>query len=38
MSEKAIAIGSWNVAMGIPVHVGVVPPFREVPWWTVLPA
>ncbi len=25
MSEKAIAIGSWNVAMGIPVHVGVVP-------------
>ena len=26
MSEKAIAIGSWNVALGIPVHVGVVPP------------
>lgn len=26
MSEKAIAIGSWNVAMGLPVHVGVVPP------------
>ncbi len=26
MSEKAISIGSWNVAMGIPVHVGVVPP------------
>jgi carbon-monoxide dehydrogenase catalytic subunit len=26
MSEKAIAIGLWNVAMGFPVHVGVVPP------------
>ena len=26
MSEKAIAIGCWNVAMGLPVHVGVVPP------------
>ncbi|HZK25163.1 MAG TPA: anaerobic carbon-monoxide dehydrogenase catalytic subunit [Oscillospiraceae bacterium] len=26
MSEKAIAIGAWNVAMGLPVHVGVVPP------------
>lgn len=26
MSEKAVAIGSWNVAMGLPVHVGVVPP------------
>ncbi|BBB89843.1 MAG TPA: anaerobic carbon-monoxide dehydrogenase catalytic subunit [Methylomusa anaerophila] len=26
MSEKAIAIGSWNVALGNPVHVGVVPP------------
>jgi carbon-monoxide dehydrogenase catalytic subunit len=26
MSEKAISIGLWNVAMGLPVHVGVVPP------------
>ncbi len=26
MSEKAVAIGSWNVAMGIPVHIGVVAP------------
>ncbi|EEG78230.1 anaerobic carbon-monoxide dehydrogenase catalytic subunit [Dethiobacter alkaliphilus] len=26
MSEKAVAIGLWNVAMGLPVHVGVVPP------------
>lgn len=26
MSEKAVAIGCWNVAMGLPVHVGVVPP------------
>lgn len=26
MSEKAVSIGSWNVALGIPVHVGVVPP------------
>ncbi|WP_425060557.1 Carbon monoxide dehydrogenase/acetyl-CoA synthase subunit beta [Sporomusa carbonis] len=26
MSEKAVAIGSWNVALGNPVHVGVVVP------------
>lgn len=26
MSEKAVAIGSWNVAAGTPVHVGVVAP------------
>lgn len=26
MSEKAIAIGSWNVTMGVPVHVGTMPP------------
>jgi carbon-monoxide dehydrogenase catalytic subunit len=26
MSEKAVAIGSWCVSMGIPTHVGVVPP------------
>jgi len=26
MSEKAVAIGSWNVALGNPVHVGVVAP------------
>ncbi len=25
MSEKAVAIGSWWVALGIPTHVGVVP-------------
>ncbi|MCJ7806780.1 MAG: anaerobic carbon-monoxide dehydrogenase catalytic subunit [Clostridia bacterium] len=25
MSEKAISIGSWCVALGIPTHVGVVP-------------
>ena len=26
MSEKAISIGSWFVSMGIPTHVGVLPP------------
>ncbi len=26
MSEKAISIGSWCVTMGLPTHVGVVPP------------
>ncbi|NMB41065.1 MAG: anaerobic carbon-monoxide dehydrogenase catalytic subunit [Firmicutes bacterium] len=26
MSEKAIAIGSWLVTLGLPTHVGVVPP------------
>jgi anaerobic carbon-monoxide dehydrogenase catalytic subunit len=26
MSEKAVAIGSWNVAMGLPVHIGVIAP------------
>lgn len=26
MSEKAVAIGSWNVVMGIPVHIGVIAP------------
>jgi len=25
-TEKAVAIGTWAVAMGLPVHVGVVPP------------
>jgi carbon-monoxide dehydrogenase catalytic subunit len=25
-TEKAIAIGTWAVAAGLPVHVGVVPP------------
>jgi len=25
MSEKAVAIGSWCVAVGIPTHVGIVP-------------
>ena len=28
MSEKAISIGSWVIAMGIPCHVGVVPPLE----------
>lgn len=28
MSEKAISIGAWNVAMGIPVHVGTMPPIE----------
>ncbi len=26
MSEKAISIGSWCVTMGLPTHVGVIPP------------
>ncbi|MGL5513588.1 MAG: hypothetical protein ACRDBM_10205, partial [Sporomusa sp.] len=26
MSEKAVAIGSWNVAIGNPTHVGVIAP------------
>ncbi|HEY5584520.1 MAG TPA: anaerobic carbon-monoxide dehydrogenase catalytic subunit [Ruminiclostridium sp.] len=28
MSEKAISIGSWVIAMGIPCHVGVLPPIE----------
>ncbi len=28
MSEKAVAIGSWHVAMGVPTHVGVMPPVQ----------
>ncbi len=28
MSEKSVAIGSWNVAMGVPMHVGVMPPVQ----------
>jgi carbon-monoxide dehydrogenase catalytic subunit len=28
MSEKAISIGSWFVTMGIPTHVGVLPPLE----------
>lgn len=31
MSEKAISIGSWVVAMGIPCHVGVLPPVEGSP-------
>ncbi|MDR1885752.1 MAG: anaerobic carbon-monoxide dehydrogenase catalytic subunit, partial [Synergistaceae bacterium] len=27
-SEKAISIGAWMVAMGIPTHVGVMPPIE----------
>ncbi|MDS1030702.1 anaerobic carbon-monoxide dehydrogenase catalytic subunit [Bacillota bacterium LX-D] len=26
MSEKAVAIGSYNVSLGVPVHVGTMPP------------
>jgi len=26
MSEKAMAIGTWSVALGIPTHLGTVPP------------
>jgi len=28
MSEKAISIGSWVISMGIPTHVGVMPPLE----------
>jgi len=28
MSGKAVAIGSWFVAMGVPVHVGTMPPLE----------
>jgi len=28
MHEKAVSIGSWCVAMGLPVHVGVMPPLE----------
>ncbi|MCL6451468.1 MAG: anaerobic carbon-monoxide dehydrogenase catalytic subunit, partial [Acetobacteraceae bacterium] len=28
MHEKAISIGSWAVAMGLPVHVGAMPPIE----------
>jgi len=28
MSEKAVAIGSWVVSQGIPVHVGIMPPIE----------
>jgi carbon-monoxide dehydrogenase catalytic subunit len=31
MHEKAISIGSWAVAMGLPVHVGVLPPVEGSP-------
>jgi carbon-monoxide dehydrogenase catalytic subunit len=27
-SEKAVAIGSWVLSMGIPVHVGIMPPLE----------
>jgi carbon-monoxide dehydrogenase catalytic subunit len=29
--EKAISIGTWAVAMGLPTHVGVVPPVTGSP-------
>jgi carbon-monoxide dehydrogenase catalytic subunit len=28
MSEKAVSIGSWFVAMGLPTHVGTLPPIE----------
>jgi anaerobic carbon-monoxide dehydrogenase catalytic subunit len=31
MSEKAISIGSWVISMGIPTHVGVMPPIDGSP-------
>ncbi len=31
MSEKAVSIGSWCVTLGVPVHVGVVPPIPGSP-------
>jgi carbon-monoxide dehydrogenase catalytic subunit len=31
MSEKAISIGAWMVSMGIPCHVGVLPPIEGSP-------
>ncbi len=31
MSEKAVSIGSWCVTLGMPVHVGVVPPIPGSP-------
>lgn len=31
MSEKAVSIGSWVVSMGIPCHVGVMPPVQGSP-------
>jgi carbon-monoxide dehydrogenase catalytic subunit len=29
--EKAISIGTWAVALGLPTHVGVVPPITGSP-------
>ncbi len=29
--EKAVSIGTWAVAMGLPTHVGVVPPVTGSP-------
>lgn len=31
MSEKAVSIGSWAVALGLPVHVGIWPPIEGSP-------
>jgi len=31
MHEKAVSIGSWCVAMGLPVHVGIMPPVEGSP-------
>lgn len=31
MHEKAVSIGSWAVTMGLPVHVGVMPPVEGSP-------
>ncbi len=31
MSEKAVSIGSWCVTLGVPTHVGVIPPIPGSP-------
>lgn len=36
VTEKAVAIGTWAVALGIPTHVGVVPPVLGSPAVTQL--
>ena len=28
MSEKAIAIGTWFLALGVPSHIGILPPVK----------
>lgn len=36
MSEKAVAIGTWNVALGIPTHLGTMPQISGSPLVTEL--